>query len=520
MLLIHPPVSLPGEAPPGIAKLAGVLRGHGIPCRLLDANLEGMLALLAQGRGGAAAVSDTWTRGAFRRLDESLAAVRDRRAGSRPDRYRRAVLDINRALAASGAGTAAAASVSLADYRDSRLAPVRSSDLLRAAERPADNPFHPYFAARLAALLDTEAPPAVGFSLNYLSQALCTFAMAGYVKRLHPRLPVILGGGLVTSWLRGALRGNPFAGLIDETVAGPGEDRLLELLGAARPRGHRAPAYDDLPLGAYLAPGVVLPYSTAYGCWWRRCSFCPEAAEGNTFRPLPLRTVTADLERLVACAQPDLIHFTDNALSPAALAHFADHPPGRPWYGFARITEELADPSFCRALREAGCVMLKIGLESGAQEVLDALNKGIDLSVAARAIPALAAAGIALYVYLLFGTPAETAAAARQTLDFTVRHRASITFLNLALFNLPLAGAGELHLSASPFSEGDLSLYGQFAHPHGWDRRAVRRFVEREFRRHPAVAPIMRRDPPLFGSTHAPLLVMADRRDGKEALPE
>ena len=49
-------------------------------------------------------------------------------------------------------------------------------------------------------------------------------------------------------------------------------------------------------------------------------------------------------------------------------------------------------------------------------------------------------AGIATYVYLLFGTPSESLTEARATLDFTVKHSQAIDFLNLAIFNLPLCG--------------------------------------------------------------------------------
>jgi hypothetical protein len=50
----------------------------------------------------------------------------------------------------------------------------------------------------------------------------------------------------------------------------------------------------------------------------------------------------------------------------------------------------------------------------------------------------------------------------------------------------------------------DLSLYTPFRHPQGWDRHRVRRFVTGEFSRDPLVAAILRRDPPLFTSNHAP----------------
>jgi hypothetical protein len=46
MLLINPPVVRPCEAPAGIARLLGTLKSHGVSCRALDANLEGLLHLL------------------------------------------------------------------------------------------------------------------------------------------------------------------------------------------------------------------------------------------------------------------------------------------------------------------------------------------------------------------------------------------------------------------------------------------------------------------------------------------
>jgi hypothetical protein len=116
-------------------------------------------------------------------------------------------------------------------------------------------------------------------------------------------------------------------------------------------------------------------------------------------------------------------------------------------------------------------------------------------------------AGIATYVYLLFGTPAESEKEARKTLHFTVRHREEIGFLNLALFNLPAYGEEAQRLATRAFYEGDLSLYSTFIHPRGWNRDAVRSFLDKEFRKHPAIAPILRRDPPLFNSNHASFFV-------------
>jgi radical SAM superfamily enzyme YgiQ (UPF0313 family) len=151
--------------------------------------------------------------------------------------------------------------------------------------------------------------------------------------------------------------------------------------------------------------------------------------------------------------------------------------------------------------------MLKLGVESGDQGVLDALAKGIRVDKASQALHALKEAGIGTYVYLLFGTPAETPDAARRTLKFTAEHHQVIDFLNLAIFNLPMGSEEAAALQVHPFYEGDLSLYADFDHPAGWGRKQVRVFLDREFRRHPDVASILRRQPPFFTSNHAPFLL-------------
>jgi len=498
MLLVFPPVAKPCEPPAGVAKLAAALRAHGIACTVLDANLEGMLYLLHR----PVSASDAWTRRAAKNLAANLAALRDPKTYRSLARYSRAVSDVNRLLAVAGRGHDAL--VGLADYQHRVRSPLRSSDLLAAAEHPEQDPFFPYFSERLPELIERENSRMTGFSLNYLSQALCTFAMIGHVRRRYPGMRIVLGGGLVTSWMRRPGAQNAFGGLVDHLVAGPGEGPLLELHGIQDARSHHAvPDYRSLPVAAYLSPGFILPYSASSGCYWNKCSFCPEPAEGNPYVTVPATRAQADLADLAIRTGPSLIHLLDNAVSPALLRTLAKDPPGAPWYGFARIDSDLADLDHCRALRRSGCVMLKLGLESGDQGVLDELRKGIDLETASRVLHSLRRAGIAAYVYLLFGTPAETEESARKTLDFTVRHADSIGFLNLAVFNMPVCGQDAERYGTGAFYEGDLSLYTGFRHPRGWDRKAVRKFLDNEFKRHPAVAAVLRNDPPVFTSNHA-----------------
>jgi len=546
MILIHPPVAKSCEPPAGIAKLCGALDHQGISNTILDANLEGLLNLLKTPPGS----SDTWTSRALRHLPGHLDSLKSWDAYRNEDRYRRAIKDLNRLLEMTSRSSRVR--ISLANYQHEELSPARSTDLVRAAENPEDNLFYPYFKKKLMGLLESEQPSIVGFSMNYLSQALSTFAMIGFLRRECPEVKLTLGGGLVTSWMRRPHWQNPFEGLVDHLVAGPGEAPLLLLMGvnpvrnsggALNPPGiilkcdppagqwdiisngvkglngcsergfgndPYTPSYDSFPLKDYFAPGPILPYSASSGCYWNRCSFCPERAEGNSYHAIPVGEVVSDLLSLVDRHKPVLIHLLDNAISPSLMKAISEHPLGVPWYGFARITHHLTNPDFCFALKRSGCVMLKLGLESGDQTVLDDLQKGIDLEEASSALKNLKNAGIATYVYLLFGTPVEALTEARRTLAFVVKHHDCIGFLNLAIFNMPIYGAEAQQMETETFYEGDLSLYTGFDHPKGWSRPLIRQFLDKEFKRHPAIASIVRRDPPVFTSNHAPFFV----RDG------
>ena len=527
MLLIFPPVAKPCEPPAGIAKLAGALADHGMSSKLLDANLEGMLFLLDQ----AYTASDTWTRRAVKHASYNINSIRSSLTYRSLDRYSRVVKDLNRVLEMFDKDRAVV--LGLADYQDMNLSPVRSSDLLLAALHPEQNPFYPWFSTRLSEIMgkshfsrmrreiedrtnekerEKTSHQLVGFSLNYLSQALCTFSMIGFLKKEFPSVKIVLGGGLVSSWMKGAGWKNPFSGLVDHLIAGPGEQALLNLHGITDTHVHYSPDYESLPLDEYFSPGVILPYSASNGCYWNKCSFCPETAEANPYIPVPVNKSLDDLITLASKTKPVLIHLLDNAISPALMKAFVHTTPPASWYGFARISKDLTEMDFCVALRRSGCIMLKLGLESGNQGVLDQMHKGIDLATASQVLNNLRRAGIATYIYLLFGTPAETIVEARKTLEFVVAHREAVTFLNLAIFNMPLCGPESSRYENEEFYEGDLSLYTGFRHPQGFDRKIVRQFLENEFKRHPAISPILRNEPPIFTSNHAALFSIEKER--------
>jgi len=504
IILIHPPVAKCSEPPAGIARLASCLKANAIRYEIIDANLEGILYLLRRGVNSFSD-ADRWTRRASKNLERNLSALKNALIYKDLLRYQRAVTDVNRLLHMTG--KPAKTNVSLSDYQDRKLSPLKISDLLTAAEEPQSNPFYPYFQDRLGKMRE-ECHDYIGFSLNYLSQALCTFAMVGFLRRILPDRKIILGGSLITSWMKLGLPKNKFHGLVDHWVEGPGEETLLQIMAAEGADRSSPPDYGKFPLDDYLAPGRILPYSTAHGCYWHQCAFCPEKAEGNEYRPLEASLAAGNLLLLKEKLQPVLIHILDSSISPAMLNTLTECAPAVPWYGFARATKHLTDLDFCLSLKKSGCTMLKLGIESGDQRVLDQLNKGMDVATASAALRTLNKSGIAAYCYFLFGTPPETEESAFKTMDFVAAHHKEIAFLNLAIFNLPALSSEAQILATTDFYEGDLSLYRNFRHPRGWHRPAIRHFLEKTFKKQPAIASIIKRTPAFFTSNHAPFFVL------------
>ncbi|MFN2353227.1 MAG: radical SAM protein [Desulfopila sp.] len=496
MLLIHPPVAKASEPPAGIAQLAGALLAHNHGCAVADLNLDGLLYLIDHAEAG----NDRWSIRAQKNRSTNLNSIRSAELYTTIARYQKTVLELNRLVGLHGApGTTAG----LANYQDSNFSPVKSDDLHRMAHSPEKNLFYSFYCKHIPLLLDKHQPHSIGISINYLSQALPAFALIGFLKKFAAELPIIAGGGLITSWMRTPNWSNPFTGLIDHCIDGPGKQPLLELLGTTA--NHTSvPRYDLLPLDRYLAPGVIVPYSCSSGCFWNKCNFCPERAEGSMFTCKEGTAVIDDIISLQEQTAPTLLHFLDNAIPPSILQHFSEKTPGMPWYGFIRITHHLLDASFCRRLRKSGCCMLKIGIESGDQGVLDHMEKGVDLASISTVLSNLGKAGIATYVYLLFGTPGEGYAEAGKTLSLVCRHHGDITFLNLAIFNMPINTQQTSALQTRRFYEGDLSLYTDFHHPLGWSRKKIRLFLDREFKKQPVIQEILQRDPMIFTSNHAP----------------
>ena len=546
VVLVHPPQAKACEPAPGILALAGHLERSGVPVSVVDANLRVQEAALSSDslltcaralqENGAPRRHVTSALRCARQAPEALSSLRHSSIYREPVAYRAAVDDLEEAYRAVSRATRV--HLSLSDLRHPRLSPLSSRDLASAAADPFLLPVGCELARSAEEILAHD-PAVVGVSITYLSQALASFALAGLLRRSGYRGALVLGGGVITSWAPRLRPSSDVFRVWDAVVVGPGE-RPIEALAADRTvsslPGVLAPslgvwnplspgtrpdvcfdfALAGLPWGRYLAPGPVLPVATSRGCYWRRCAFCPEAAQDRQpFRRASPRVLARSILEARDKQGVSWVHLTDDAVPPAALRALARELRGRgvSWYGFVRLERALLDPGFATELAEGGCAMLQLGVETASQRLLDLMGKGTRAENAGPIIVNLARAGIRTYVYLLFGLPSETLEEAQGTIDWACAHAGSLTFLNLALMNhpreLPTESGGGGHPRAPDLDLAlDLSLYQVEDVTVARVRRRARSVLS-QARAHPVLRAILQRTPPGFTSNHAAFAPLA-----------
>lgn len=501
MLLIFPPVAKPCEPPAGVALLSSALKEHGIPCQVYDANIEGLLYLV----GSDIKPFDSWSRRAVKNRDRIIRELGSKELYQNWDRYHQRVYDLNRLLSISV--DSRRFKISLSNYSDCLLSDINSKDLVKSAETYRENPFYPFFEDHIRDKIFQSDSQYVGISLIYLNQALISFALAGWIKQNFKDKKIIMGGGLVSSWMSRPGFRNPFEGLIDVMIRGEGESQLLNIAGIKEvSKRHYIPDYDFAGTHHYFAPGRILPFRASIGCYWSKCRFCPEKAETRAYGSQKASHALQDLKTVEKKYTPEYVHLIDNAVTPAFLRAMSKNEFSFKWYGFVRFGNEFLDPAFCRKLKKSGCGMLKLGLESGDQEVLDQMNKGTRLENVSIILENLHHAGILTFVYLLFGTSFEDETSAFKTLEYVKAHSEYIDYLNLAVFNLPRFSEDAKDLDTREFYHGDLSLYLDFSHPSGWDRKYVKQFLDKKFKKQVYKGKGIRKNPAFFSSNHAMFL--------------
>lgn len=158
---------------------------------------------------------------------------------------------------------------------------------------------------------------------------------------------------------------------------------------------------------------------TSLGCP-HRCSFCE--AGGTAYSPRSALTVVNEMEecyRKFNIREIDIFDYDFIVIRERVLAIAKEIQKRKidvTWACRARI--DLIDETLLREMKNAGCRRIYYGIESGIQEILDRVNKGVTLNQIREVIKLTKYFNIQSLGFFLIGAPGETEATVRQTLHF------------------------------------------------------------------------------------------------------
>ncbi|MBI1757077.1 MAG: B12-binding domain-containing radical SAM protein [Fimbriimonas ginsengisoli] len=297
------------------------------------------------------------------------------------------------------------------------------------------------------------APDVVGFSL------FSRWVWHAYrlVERFSGRFPLLFAGGAHTTVLAEETLEHGF----DVAIEGEAEDpfvRLIDSLGHPEDFGQIAgvvyrasdgtirrgpPAklvenLDDLPLplesqslfdpkwyhpsGNETIPGGIL---SSRGCP-ARCTFCANYVTGRSFRHRSSASVVEELNLYHERFGTTFFPFWDDALTTNKPRLFElceaierDIEFDLKWSAITRAN--MVSPELVQAMRRAGCVSLNFGVESGDNEILRAIKKGITIEFVVRALTMAKDEGMLTACNFMLGFPQETPESLGRTLAFMQR---------------------------------------------------------------------------------------------------
>jgi radical SAM superfamily enzyme YgiQ (UPF0313 family) len=180
--------------------------------------------------------------------------------------------------------------------------------------------------------------------------------------------------------------------------------------------------YRGLPSLGNLIVGNL---SSSRGCYGR-CSFCSNAVFGRHCRFRSAESVVEEWELLIKKYGAEVVTMSDDHFSASTKRVYEicalleqKHLTRTPWTLSNGIRVETATPDLLSRIKKCGCLALAFGIESGSQEVLDAMNKNITLEKIRKAVNDARQAGIhTITGFFILGSPWDSVPAMEKTIAF------------------------------------------------------------------------------------------------------
>lgn len=155
------------------------------------------------------------------------------------------------------------------------------------------------------------------------------------------------------------------------------------------------------------------------GCPYQ-CTFCYRGpAAGKKFRARSAENVVAEMDQLAEEGVSAFMFWDDNfMLNKKRVYDICDLIKHKDYEWKIQMRADSADEYLLQKMRDSGCVAANIGIESGNEEVLRHMKKGIKKSQARTAVRLCQENGIFVNAYFILGTPWDTIDSITETIDF------------------------------------------------------------------------------------------------------
>lgn len=291
-------------------------------------------------------------------------------------------------------------------------------------------------------------PLSVGIS-GMTHQIVEGLKIARSIKKNFPEIKTIFGG-VHTTLMPKEVLSNSF---VDFVVVGEGEITTLELLNEIK--GHHrfekvkgigykkmgkihftkprpfienldelsSPARDLLPMKKYrefIFGKRAMLIAVGRGCPFN-CSFCcSPKLWGRRFRTRSPKNIVAEIKELKKKYGTRYFIFEDDTLTVSKdfvynlCEAFISEKLNIRWKCLSRVN--LVDKELLSRMKEAGCVMIEFGVESGDDGVLKKIKKGITVTQARNAAEICKEVGLPFSTLFMLGHPGETMETMKKTI--------------------------------------------------------------------------------------------------------
>ncbi len=310
----------------------------------------------------------------------------------------------------------------------------------------------------------------IGFSVNNDSQVLSSLILSKLLKEKGYKGKIGLGGSDIFKKLKIIKEDKSlFQKYIDIAILGQGEythEEYFEFLNNKRElkdvcniiylddnenivinkekclsaNDYYIPCYDDYDFSEYMLPEAILPIRASYACYWGKCVFC--AYHYNDRDYFFIRKVDDLIEEIkfyIEKYNVDTFLFADAALPPRYLDEFASkiiEQKIKIYFFMQSRLEAAFDKTLLKKLYKAGLRVCSWGLETASPELLEKMNKGININTAEKVLKTAHSVGIKNLVNMIKGFPGETDNDLELSYNFIKKNIKYMTNLRIAQFHL------------------------------------------------------------------------------------